>query len=112
MALRRGGDTPNDLLSPTQANRLGVGLLDALKVCIVVLAGYPQVRTDMLLLGLSRASARSIMLRSLDGLKRLYGNDNPWIGWVRNMGVGWFSRRQWLQRKAIEEATGLNDISA
>jgi hypothetical protein len=52
------------------------------------------------------------MLRSLDGLKRLYGNDNPWIGWVRNMGVGWFSRRQWLQRKAIEEATGLNDISA
>jgi ubiquinone biosynthesis UbiH/UbiF/VisC/COQ6 family hydroxylase len=53
-----------------------------------------------------------IMLRSLDGLKRLYGNDNPWIGWVRNMGVGWFSRRQWLQRKAIEEATGLNDISA
>jgi hypothetical protein len=52
------------------------------------------------------------MLRSLDGLKHLYGNDNPWIGWVRNMGVGWFSRRQWLQRKAIEEATGLNDISA
>jgi len=53
-----------------------------------------------------------IMLRSLDGLKRLYGNDDPWIGWVRNLGVGWFGRRQWLQRKAIEEATGLHELSA
>lgn len=53
-----------------------------------------------------------IMLRSLDGLKRLYGNDDPWVGWLRNLGVGWFGRRQWLQRKAIEEATGLNELSA
>ena len=53
-----------------------------------------------------------IMLRSLDGLKRLFGNDDPLVGWVRNMGVGWFGRRQWLQRKAIEEATGLGNTSA
>ena len=53
-----------------------------------------------------------IMLRSLDGLKRLYGNPDPWIGWLRNAGVGWFGRRQWLQRKAIEEATGLRHLSS
>ena len=52
-----------------------------------------------------------IMLRSLDGLKRLYGNPDPWVGWLRNAGVGWFGRRQWLQRKAIEEATGLRHLS-
>lgn len=53
-----------------------------------------------------------IMLRSLKGLKELYGNDNPWVGWLRNAGVGWFGRRQWLQRKAIEEATGLRNLSS
>ena len=53
-----------------------------------------------------------IMLRSLDGLKRLYGNEDPWVGWARNMGIGWFGRRQWLQRKAIEEATGLHELPA
>lgn len=53
-----------------------------------------------------------IMLRSLDGLKRLYGNPDPWIGWLRNAGVGWFGRRRWLQRKAIEEATGLRHLSS
>lgn len=53
-----------------------------------------------------------IMLRSLKGLKELYGNDNPWVGWLRNAGVGWFGRRQWLQRKAIEEATGLRNFSS
>ena len=53
-----------------------------------------------------------ILLRRLDGPTRLYGNDDPWIGWVRNLGVGWFGRRQWLQRKAIEEATGLHELSA
>ncbi len=52
-----------------------------------------------------------IMLRSLDGLKRLYGNPNPWVGWLRNAGVDWFGRRRWLQRKAIEEATGLRHLS-
>jgi len=52
-----------------------------------------------------------IMLRSLDGLKRLYGNSDPWMGWLRNAGVDWFGRRQWLQRKAIEEATGLRQLS-
>ena len=52
-----------------------------------------------------------IMLRSLDGLKRLYGNPDPWVGWLRNAGVGLFGRRQWLQRKAIEEATGLRHLS-
>jgi 2-polyprenyl-6-methoxyphenol hydroxylase-like FAD-dependent oxidoreductase len=51
-------------------------------------------------------------LRSLDGLQRLYAQDNPWMTWLRNAGVGWFGRRQWLQRKAIEEATGLRDLSA
>jgi ubiquinone biosynthesis UbiH/UbiF/VisC/COQ6 family hydroxylase len=53
-----------------------------------------------------------LVLRSLDGLRRLYAQDNPWVGWLRNAGVGWFGRRQWLQRKAIEEATGLRDLSA
>ena len=53
-----------------------------------------------------------IMLRSLKGLKELYGNDNPWVGWLRNSGVGWFGRRQWLQRRAIEEATGLRNFSS
>ncbi|MBL6815368.1 MAG: FAD-dependent oxidoreductase [Pseudomonadales bacterium] len=53
-----------------------------------------------------------LVLRGLDGLRRLYAQDNPWVGWLRNAGVGWFSRRQWLQRKAIEEATGLNDLSS
>ena len=53
-----------------------------------------------------------IMLRSLKGLKELYGNDNPWVGWLRNSGVGWFGRRQWLQRRAIEEAIGLRNFSS
>lgn len=53
-----------------------------------------------------------IMLRSLDGLKRLYGIDTPLVGWLRNAGVGWFGRSHWLRRKAIEEATGLRDASA
>lgn len=53
-----------------------------------------------------------LVLRSLDGLQRLYAQDNPWVSWLRNAGVGWFGRRQWLQRKAIEEATGLRDLSA
>ena len=53
-----------------------------------------------------------LVLRSLDGLQRLYAQDNPWVSWLRNAGVGWFGRRQWLQRKAIEEATGLRDMSA
>ena len=53
-----------------------------------------------------------IMLRSLDGLKRLYGNSAPTVGWLRNTTVGWFGNRDWLLRKAIEEATGLNELSA
>ena len=53
-----------------------------------------------------------LVLRSLDGLRRLYAQDDPWLGWLRNAGVDWFGRRRWLQRKAIEEATGLHDVSA
>ena len=53
-----------------------------------------------------------LVLRSLDGLRRLYAQDDPWLGLLRNAGVDWFGRRRWLQRKAIEEATGLNDVSA
>ena len=53
-----------------------------------------------------------LVLRSLDGLRRLYAQDDPWLGLLRNAGVDWFGRRRWLQRKAIEEATGLHDVSA
>jgi len=53
-----------------------------------------------------------LVLRSLDGLRRLYAQDDPWLGLLRNTGVDWFGRRRWLQRKAIEEATGLHDVSA
>ncbi len=53
-----------------------------------------------------------LVLRSLDGLRWLYAQDDPWLGLLRNTGVDWFGRRRWLQRKAIEEATGLHDVSA
>ena len=53
-----------------------------------------------------------LVLRSLDGLRRLYAQDDPWLGLLRNAGVDWFGRRRWLQHKAIEEATGLQDVSA
>jgi len=53
-----------------------------------------------------------LVLRSLDGLRRLYAQDDPWLGLLRNAGVDWFGRRRWLQRKAIEEATGLHNVSA
>ena len=53
-----------------------------------------------------------LVLRSLDGLRWLYAQDDPWLGLLRNAGVDWFGRRRWLQRKAIEEATGLHDVSA
>ena len=51
-----------------------------------------------------------LVLRSLDGLQRLYAQDDPWLSLLRNAGVDWFGRRRWLQRKAIEEATGLRDM--
>ena len=53
-----------------------------------------------------------LVLRSLDGLRRLYAQDDPWLGLLRNAGVDWFGSRRWLQRKAIEEATGPHDVSA
>ena len=53
-----------------------------------------------------------LVLRSLDGLRWLYAQDDPWLGLLRNAGVDWFGRRRWLQHKAIEEATGLQDVSA
>jgi ubiquinone biosynthesis UbiH/UbiF/VisC/COQ6 family hydroxylase len=81
------------------------------------LLAIAKPNVDLCRLGLWDKFARQrllrseIMLRSLDGLKRLYGNPNPWVGWLRNTGVGWFGRRRWLQRKAIEEATGLRHLS-
>ena len=53
-----------------------------------------------------------LVLRSLDGLRRLYAQEDPWLGLLRNAGGDWFGRRRWLQRKAIEEATGLHAVSA
>ena len=81
------------------------------------LLAIAKPNVDLCRLGLWDKFARQrllrseIMLRSLDGLKRLYGNPNPWVGWLSNTGVGWFGRRRWLQRKAIEEATGLRHLS-
>jgi 2-polyprenyl-6-methoxyphenol hydroxylase-like FAD-dependent oxidoreductase len=80
------------------------------------LLAIAKPNVDLCRLGLWDKFARQrllrseIMLRSLDGFKRLYGNPNPWVGWLRNTGVGWFGRRRWLQRKAIEEATGLRHL--
>jgi ubiquinone biosynthesis UbiH/UbiF/VisC/COQ6 family hydroxylase len=47
------------------------------------------------------------MLRALDGLKRLYGQDNPGISWLRNVGVGFFNNQLWLKRQVMREAMGL-----
>lgn len=85
---------------------------------LAALLAVAQSRADLTAPGCWDQFARQrllrsqIMLRSLDALKRLFGNDDPWVGWIRNVGVGWFGRRRWLQRQAIAEATGLHELSA
>lgn len=101
------------VVHPLAGLGVNLGFEDLRELLQIVVPGQPLAQAGMWDKFARRRLLRSeIMLRSLDGLKRLYGNDDPWIGWMRNMGVGWFGRRQWLQRKAIEEATGLHDLPA
>lgn len=52
-----------------------------------------------------------LMLRLMDGLRRVYSRGDPLSQWLRNVGVSWLNQTGLLKRQIMMEAMGLGPVA-
>ena len=102
------------VLHPLAGQGVNLGFEDVAEVLAV--AG--SVRGDALAEpGLWRAYARrrrlraEILVRAMDAFRMVYGNANPWFGWLRNVGVDLVNAAPALKTQLIKEAMGIGPLA-
>lgn len=48
-----------------------------------------------------------LMLAAVSGFKQIFAEQNHQFSFIRNVGIGWFDKSDWLKKQAIRHAAGL-----
>jgi len=54
-----------------------------------------------------RRARGEVMVRAMDAFRRVYALDDPWLQWLRNVGVDAVNRTPFLKTQLMKEALGL-----
>jgi 2-octaprenylphenol hydroxylase len=104
------------LIHPLAGQGVNLGYQDAIALTEAIRAGRSQGRDA----GETWVLARYQRLRradnlltaaSMDGFKYLFGNVNPVLTGLRNIGLGGVDRLGWVKRVIMRQAMGLTPVS-
>lgn len=103
------GDAAHSI-HPLAGQGVNLGFKDA-KQLAQCLAPVELNNQTSLKRGLSSYEARRMpdnlaTMAAMEGFKRLYSVNNPWLILARNQGMRWFDRSSWLKRQLIKQACG------
>lgn len=97
------------VLHPLAGMGVNIGLEDVACVLENAARGVPMATEGLWQKFRRQREARSrLMIHTMDWFKRIYCNDHPGVGWLRNVGVKLVDQTEMIKRQIMREAMGLD----